>query len=78
MVLDYCKWHLANPKPVSEEKKEEKRTDDICEWDLNFMNVDQPTLFDLILAANYLDIKSLLDLGCKTIANMIKGIKIKK
>ena len=38
--------------------------------------VDQGTLFELILAANYLDIKGLLDVCCKTVANMIKGEQI--
>ena len=38
-----------------------------------FVQVDQGTLFELILAANYLDIKGLLDVTCKTVANMIKG-----
>ncbi|GJY40736.1 SKP1-like protein 1A [Tanacetum coccineum] len=33
----------------------------------------QDTLFNLILAANYLNIKSLLDLTCQTVADMIKG-----
>ncbi|RWS18102.1 S-phase kinase-associated protein 1-like protein [Leptotrombidium deliense] len=37
--------------------------------------VDQETLFELILilAVSYLDIKGLLDVTCKTVANMIKG-----
>ncbi|XP_074570040.1 SKP1-like protein 1A isoform X2 [Curcuma longa] len=42
-------------------------------WEAEFVKVDQATLFDLILAANYLDIKPLLDLTCQTVANMIKG-----
>jgi len=46
---------------------------DISAWDANFINVDQPTLFEIILAANYLEIKGLVDLCCKTVANMIRG-----
>ena len=42
-------------------------------WDKDFVKVDDETLFNLILAANYLDIKSLLDLTCKTVADEIKG-----
>jgi len=72
-VIQYCQYHHDHPDPPSEEKKDEKRTDDIIPWDQEFCKVDQATLFELILAANYLDIKPLLDLTCKTVANMIKG-----
>ena len=37
------------------------------------MKTDQSTLFNLILAANFLNIKNLLDLGCQTVADMITG-----
>ncbi|KAI8846598.1 Skp1 family, dimerization domain-containing protein [Chytridium lagenaria] len=57
---------------------EAKSSEDIEEWDREFMNVDQGTLFELILAANYLDMKNLLDLGCKTVANMIKGKSVEE
>ena len=72
-VIEYCVYHTEHPETTSEEKKDEKRTDDIIPWDLDFCKVDQAALFELILAANYLDIKPLLDLTCKTVANMIKG-----
>ncbi|WJZ83447.1 hypothetical protein VitviT2T_003130 [Vitis vinifera] len=38
----------------------------------DFVKVDRTTLLDLIKAANYLGIKSLLDLTCQTVADMIK------
>ncbi|KAL3634320.1 SKP1-like protein 20 [Castilleja foliolosa] len=47
--------------------------DELKAFDDDFVKVDLSTLFDLILAANYLNIKSLLDLGCQTVADMIKG-----
>ena len=50
-----------------------KKTTDIEESDQKSMQVDQKMLFEIIPAANYTDIKALLDVGCKTIADMIKG-----
>uniref|UniRef100_A0A453M755 SKP1 component dimerisation domain-containing protein n=1 Tax=Aegilops tauschii subsp. strangulata TaxID=200361 RepID=A0A453M755_AEGTS len=47
--------------------------EDLKSFDAEFIKVDQNTLFDLILAANYLNIKGLLDLTCQTVADMIKG-----
>lgn len=44
-----------------------------AEWDAEYVNIEQEVLFELILAANYLDIKSLLDLTCAKVASMIKG-----
>tara|TARA_R110002072_G_scaffold45565_7_gene127017 strand:- start:19683 stop:20168 length:486 start_codon:yes stop_codon:yes gene_type:complete len=72
-VVEWCKYHTEHPTVVSEEQKDEKPSSEISAWDLEFTKVDQPTLFELILAANYLDIKGLLSLVCKTVANMIKG-----
>jgi len=36
-------------------------------------NIPYPLLCNVILAANYLHIQPLLDLGCKTIADVFKG-----
>ncbi|KAJ3670467.1 hypothetical protein LUZ60_010791 [Juncus effusus] len=65
-VIEYCKKHVefAATKPTDEELKS---------WDTEFIKVDLNTLYDLILAANYLNVKGLLDLTCETVANMIKG-----
>ncbi|KAM6567680.1 hypothetical protein CsatA_026808 [Cannabis sativa] len=62
MVIEYCKKHIDSPNDV-----------DLESWDANFVKVDQATLYDLIMAANYLNIKDLLDLTCQTVADMIKG-----
>lgn len=72
-VIQWCTYHKDDPPAAEDDENKEKRTDDICTWDVEFLKVDQGTLFELILAANYLDIKGLLDVTCKTVANMIKG-----
>jgi len=70
-VIEYCKYHVDNQK--ASDDKPATPEDEIKAWDLDFVKVDQATLFDLILAANYLHIKNLLDLTCQTVADMIKG-----
>ncbi|GFP80724.1 skp1-like protein 1a [Phtheirospermum japonicum] len=76
-VIEYCKRHVD--ASASAAKTDDKLAstaasdDDLKAFDADFVKVDQATLFDLILAANYLNIKSLLDLTCQTVADMIKG-----
>jgi len=73
-VIEWCIHHKHDPPSTNEDDSDSrKKTTDIEEWDQKFMQVDQEMLFEIILAANYLDIKALLDVGCKTVANMIKG-----
>ncbi|CAI6364842.1 unnamed protein product [Macrosiphum euphorbiae] len=72
-VIQWATYHKDDPPAAEDDEGREKRTDDISSWDADFLKVDQGTLFELILAANYLDIKGLLDVTCKTVANMIKG-----
>jgi len=73
-VIEWCEHHKNDPPAAIEDDSDSrKKTTDIDEWDQKFMQVDQEMLFEIILASNYLDIKPLLDVGCKTVANMIKG-----
>ncbi|KAK1751851.1 Skp1 family, dimerization domain-containing protein [Echria macrotheca] len=73
-VMEWCEKHRGDSQQSAEEENDSrKKTTEIDEWDQKFMQLDQEMLFEIILAANYLDIKALLDVGCKTVANMIKG-----
>ncbi|CAM6088215.1 unnamed protein product [Calypogeia fissa] len=70
-VIEYCRYHVESQKTSDE--KAAVPEEEVKQWDADFVKVDQATLFDLILAANYLNIKNLLDLTCQTVADMIKG-----
>ncbi|CAF4954795.1 unnamed protein product [Pieris macdunnoughi] len=72
-VIQWATYHKDDPPLPEDDENKQKRTDDISSWDADFLKVDQVTLFELILAAYYLDIKGLLDVSCKTVANMVKG-----
>lgn len=45
------------------------------DWDSDFISLDNSTLFEIILAANYLNIEDLLDLGTSAVADKMRGKK---
>ncbi|XP_065193385.1 S-phase kinase-associated protein 1-like [Sycon ciliatum] len=72
-VIEWC-THYQNENLVEgEDLLDENERINIDSWDEEFLKVDQGILVELMNAANYLDIKGLLDAACKTVANMIKG-----
>ena len=73
-VIEFCKMHQTTPmNEIEKPLKSAVMGEVVQEWYANFVSVEQEILFELILAANYMDIKPLLDLTCATVASMIKG-----
>lgn len=73
-VIEYCKHHVDAPAPaIAKPLKSPNLAEIVPEWDARFVDIEQEMLFELILAANYMDIKPLLELTCAKVASMIKG-----
>ncbi|XP_011075000.1 SKP1-like protein 1A [Sesamum indicum] len=66
-VIEYCKRHVDAAASASAAKADDKLASaSVTDDDLKAFDAD-------FLAANYLNIKGLLDLTCQTVADMIKG-----
>ena len=79
-VIEYCKKHVeAAAASTSSDKKGSEV--DLKSWDAEFVkqvDVNQHTLFEILLAANYLNIKNLQDLCCQTVADIMKDKKVEE
>ena len=75
-IIEYCRHAKDSPPTEIEKPLKSANMQDVVadKWYAAFIEVDQEILFELILAANYLDIKSLLELGCASVAAMMKGM----
>jgi S-phase kinase-associated protein 1 len=83
LVVNYMKEHKGVEPPIIEKPLRSKVMKDVCphKWDADYIDKIGDTrqqLYDLILAANYMDIKSLLHLGCAKVASLIKGQPLEK
>ena len=70
-VLEWCAYHTDNG--YMERIGKPLKRFEVSPWDAEFVNNNIEMLFELIEAANYLDIKSLLDLTCAKVASLIKN-----
>lgn len=75
MVVDFMKHHskVASQEIQKPLKSTVLKECGVSDWDADFFDIEQDVIFELILAANYLDIKALLDVSCAKVASMIKG-----
>ena len=73
-IIEYCEYIDTNTPPEIEKPL---RSNDLSgvvnEWYAKFVDLEQETLFELILAANFMDIKRLLELTTAKVASLIKG-----
>ena len=75
MILPYLHYHYEHPAtPIPKPLPSKDMKDVACEWDQKYLSdLNEDALFQVVLAANYLHIPSLLDLTCAKVATMIKG-----
>lgn len=73
-VIEFCRHHSEDSmNEIEKPLKSANMSEVVQDWYAEFVKIEQELLFELILAANYMDIKPLLDLTCATVASMIKG-----
>ncbi|ORX53816.1 E3 ubiquitin ligase SCF complex, Skp subunit [Piromyces finnis] len=70
-VIEYCQHHRGDNFDEYEYDDEESKDN----WDQEYLESfsTKEQLFDTALAANYMDIKTLLNLTCRHIADNIRG-----
>lgn len=82
LVLEYMGYHCQNRAEPIEKPLKTKIDSLLCEWDYNFLfhqllkdhdEKQHEVLIDVIMAANFLNVKDLLDLTCACVASMIRG-----
>jgi len=81
-VIQYIEHHFNNRAEPIEKPLKGKVDDVISEWDKKYLYTElvkgadekqHELLIDVIMAANFLNIKDQLDLTCACVASMIKG-----
>lgn len=75
LIVEYLKHYKeCVPREIIKPLTSSKLSDFVDAWDYEFTNIDRDTIFDLIPAANFMDIAPLLELACAKIASIMTGM----
>lgn len=73
-VKDFLEHYHEDPYPeIKKPIRSDKLSDIIQPWYAQFIDLDDNQLLKIIMAANFMHIQALLDLGCAQVASSIKG-----
>jgi S-phase kinase-associated protein 1 len=73
-IKDYLEhYQESEPKEIERPLASQNYQECVEAWDYEYINVELDLIFEIILAANYMDIKPLLELASSKIASIIKG-----
>jgi len=73
-VIEFCEYFHTNPmKNIDKPLKSTNFEECVTKWYSDFMNMPKEDVFNMVMAANYLDNKPLLELSCAKVATLIKG-----
>ena len=72
-IVEYLNHINTSPPSEIEKPLKGEFKEVVSEWEFSFADTSYDDMFELMQAANYMDIKSLLALTCAKTASLIKG-----
>ena len=78
-VAEYLEHYKdSEPKEIRQPLPKKEFKDCVDMWDYDYINISNENVLEIMLAANFMDIKPLLELTCAKIASVIKGKSTKE
>jgi S-phase kinase-associated protein 1 len=74
LIIKYLEYYKdSDPKEIERPLPTNNFNECIDSWDFQFIDLELDVIFEIVLAANYMDIKPLMELASAKVANIIKG-----
>ena len=78
-VIVFCTHICTNEPPeIDKPLSHSDMAQVVDQWHAEYIDIPQEELFELVMAANYLDIKPLLELSCAKVASQIKNKSVQE